>query len=300
MSNETGTKSIADNLIQPFQMAEAGLRGRVVRLGGVLDAILHRHNYPDEVAHLLGETLVLSAMLGGALKFDGIFTVQTKSDGPVSMIAADMTTPGNLRGYAAFDDTKLADAKGDDLKSLLGKGYIAFTIDTKNTDKRYQGIVELEGENLAECMENYFARSEQLETRLKVAVEKQDGKWRAGGLMIQRLPDEGGLAVTAETTEESWANADALVGTLMDKELTHDRLRASELLYRLFHEDGVWLYDPQDLEDKCSCSRERVMGTLKSFSKENLEEMAEDGAIGVDCQFCSARYEVPVEEILEA
>jgi molecular chaperone Hsp33 len=186
MTEQSDVKPIADNLIQPFQMAEAGVRGRVVRLGKVVDDILNRHNYPDSVAELLGEGLVLAAMLGGALKFDGIFTVQCKGDGAVSLLAADMSTPGNLRGYAGFDPEKLPQIDGDGedenrVARYLGTGYVAFTIDTTGTDNRYQGIVELEGESLAQCMENYFARSEQIETRLKVAVEKQDGKWRARG-----------------------------------------------------------------------------------------------------------------------
>ncbi len=304
MTEQSDVKAIADNLIQPFQMAKAGVRGRVVRLGKVVDDILNRHNYPDSVAQLLGESLVLAAMLGGALKFDGIFTVQCKGDGAVNLLAADMSTPGDLRGYAGFDPEKLpqnfgggAEEDENRVTRFLGAGYVAFTIDTAETDNRYQGIVELEGESLAQCMENYFARSEQIETRLKVAVEKQDGKWRAGGLMIQRLPEDSKLASDIDDSEEAWANAEALANTVMDAELTHSRLRSSELLYRLFHEDGVWLYDTQDLRDKCSCSEDRVLKTLVSFSDENLEEMADEGVIAVDCQFCSAHYDFVVADI---
>jgi len=301
MSDNAETKSIADNLIQPFQMAEAGVRGRVVRLGAELDAILKRHEYPDTVARQLGEALVLAAMLGGALKFEGIFTVQTKGDGAIGMIAADMVTPGNLRGYAAYDAEKLAKAAGlselDTISRYLGNGYVAFTIDATDSDGRYQGIVELEGDSLASCMEDYFSKSEQIETRLQVAVEKTGGNWRAGGLMIQRLPNTSRLADDIEQDDENWRNAEALALTVTADELTHTRLRSSELLYRLFHEDGVWLYDTQALQDKCSCSEERVLNTLKSFSTENLQEMVENDVIGVDCQFCNARYELSVEDV---
>lgn len=304
MTEKADSKAIADNLIQPFQMAEAGVRGRVVRLGQVVDDILNRHDYPDRVARFLGEGLVLAAMLGGALKFEGIFTVQTKGDGAISMLAADMSTPGNLRGYAAFDGALLKEAEsqsGDNLVlKFMGKGYTAFTIDTKGTDNRYQGIVELEGESLAVCMENYFQRSEQIDTRLKVAVEKQDGKWRAGGMMIQRLPEDSKMAEDIDNAEEAWANAEALISTVMESELTHSRLRSSELLYRLFHEDGVWLYDTHELKDQCSCSYERVMKTLVSFSDENVAEMADDGVIKVDCQFCSAHYDITLDEVAAA
>ncbi len=301
MGENSEIAPVADNLIQPFQMAEAGVRGRVVRMGSVLDSILKRHNYPDTVAQLLGEGLVLAAILGGALKFDGIFTVQTKSDGPIGMIAADLTTPGSMRGYAAFNEEMLAQAEKEggeaSIKKYLGNGYTAFTIDSADTGQRYQGIVDLEGDSLQSCMENYFARSEQLETRLHVSVEKKNGNWRAGGLMIQRLPEESLSELKQEQADEGWRSAEALAATVKPEELTHPHLRASELLYRLFHEDGVWLYDVSELEDKCSCSPERVMKTLVSFSRENLEEMADDGKIGVDCQFCSAHYVFGVDDV---
>lgn len=299
---DTGQKIIVDNLIQPFQMAKAGVRGRTVRLGSVIDDILGRHGYPDAVARFLGEGLVLAAMLGGALKFDGIFTVQTKGDGVISMIAADMTTPGNMRGYASFDESKLGEvvaAAGQSaVKSYLGTGYIAFTIDAGSERKRYQGIVDLEGDSLADCMENYFDKSEQIDTLLRVAVDKFDGKWRAGGFMIQRLPDENAKEFTQELEEENWRNAKALAATVTPEELTSPILKSPELLYKIFHEEGVWLYDPQELLDNCSCSAERLVNTLKTFGGEDLRDMAKDGVIVADCQFCSSKYEISIDDIL--
>ena len=298
---QDGQKIITDDLIQPFQMAKAGVRGRIVRMGSIVDSILNRHGYPDAVAQFLGEGIVLAAMLGGALKFDGIFTVQTKGDGAISMIASDMTTPGNMRGYASFDQEKLdlitSSAVAMNVENYLGKGYAAFTIDAGEEHKRYQGIVDLEGESLADCMENYFDKSEQIDTLLRVAVTKVDGKWRAGGLMIQRLPDENATEFNQDQEEENWRNAQALAGTITPEELTNSRLKSAELLYKLFHEDGVWLYDPQELADQCSCSAERVMNTLKTFAGADLEDMADDGVITADCQFCSSKYEVRVEDI---
>ncbi|MEX1037045.1 MAG: Hsp33 family molecular chaperone HslO [Sneathiella sp.] len=300
---DTGQRIITDNLIQPFQMAKAGVRGRIVRMGSVVDIILNRHGYPDAVARFLGESLVLAAMLGGALKFDGIFTVQTKGDGAISMIAADMTTPGDIRGYASFDPEKLDGMASDTNSSLtvtdyLGKGYAAFTIDAGEEHKRYQGIVDLEGDSLAACMENYFDKSEQIDTLLRVAVEKIDGKWRAGGLMVQRLPDENATEFNQDREEENWRNAQALAGTITAQELTSPILKSAELLYKLFHEDGVWLYDPQELRDQCSCSAERVLNTLKTFGGSDIEDMADDGVILVDCQFCSSKYEIRLEDIV--
>lgn len=301
MSEDQEKKIITDDVIQPFQMAEAGVRGRMVRLGSSVDEILNRHDYPDVVTRFLGESLVLAAILGGALKFDGIFTVQTKGDGAISMIAADMKTPGDLRGYAAFDPEKLAEAETrtgvGHVENFLGKGYAAFTIDARDTDQRYQGIVALEGDSLAQCMEDYFAKSEQLKTKLRVAVEKRDGKWRAGGAMIQRLPPESGVNISDEEYEEGWRKAEALIGTVKDDELTDPRLRSSELLYKLFHEEGVWLYDPQELEDKCSCSGERVLSTLVTFQGTDLDYMADDGVIVTDCQFCGAEYRYTLADV---
>lgn len=296
-----GQKIITDDLIQPFQMAKAGVRGRIVRMGSVVDTILKRHGYPDEVAQFLGEGIVLAAMLGGALKFDGIFTVQTKGDGAIGMVAADMTTPGSMRGYASFEQEKLdlltSGNTPMNVENYLGKGYAAFTIDAGEEHKRYQGIVDLEGESLADCMENYFDKSEQIDTLLRVAVNKIDGNWRAGGLMIQRLPDENATEFNQDREEENWRNAQALAGTITPEELTSPILKSPELLYKLFHEDGVWLYDPQELADQCSCSAERVMNTLKTFAGEDLEEMADDGVITADCQFCSSKYEIRIEDI---
>lgn len=302
MADELDQKILTDNVIQPFQMAKAGVRGRLVRLGDAIDSILNRHDYPEVVASFLGEALVLAAMLGGALKFEGIFTVQTKGDGAITIIAADMKTPGNLRGYAGFDEDKLvsveqAGGEIDRVKRYLGKGYIAFTIDSGSERNRYQGIVDLEGESLAKCMENYFDKSEQLDTLLRIAVEKVEGKWRAGGVMIQRLPDESSVEIIADEEQENWRNAQALTATVMPEELTNPILKGSELLYNLYHEDGVWLYDPQELLDKCSCSADRVLTTLKSFGEADLSEMADDGVITADCQFCSSKYEISLEEL---
>jgi molecular chaperone Hsp33 len=302
MADQPDQKILTDNVIQPFQMAKAGVRGRLVRLGDTIDSILNRHDYPEIVASFLGEALVLAAMLGGALKFEGIFTVQTKGDGAITMIAADMKTPGNLRGYAGFDDDKLSgieEATGevDRVKRFLGKGYIAFTIDAGTERNRYQGIVDLEGESLAKCMENYFDKSEQLDTLLRIAVDRIEGKWRAGGVMIQRLPDESSVEIIADEEQENWRNAQALTATVTPEELTNPILKGSELLYNLFHEDGVWLYDPQELMDKCSCSADRVLTTLKSFGEADLDDMADDGVITADCQFCNSKYKISLEEL---
>jgi molecular chaperone Hsp33 len=185
-----------DDVIQPFQLDPFALRGRLVRLGPTVDRILAQHDYPKPVATLLGEAITLAVLLAGALKYDGVFTLQTKGDGPVRLLVADVKTDGAVRGYAQYDATRLGDIEqGDDGESpsvpeLLGSGYIAFTVDQGDDTERYQGIVSITGSTLAECAQHYFRQSEQLQAGLKLAVGRtgEEGTWRAGGLMLQRVP----------------------------------------------------------------------------------------------------------------
>ncbi|MGH7114131.1 MAG: Hsp33 family molecular chaperone HslO, partial [Stellaceae bacterium] len=181
---------IPDDLVQPFQIEPFALRGRLVRLGPAIDRILSQHAYPEPVAAMLGEAITLAVLLAGALKYDGIFTLQTKGDGPIRLMVADVSTEGALRGYAQYDEEKLAAAAGTaaSARRLLGSGYIAFTVDQGEAADRYQGIVELSGSTLADCAQHYFRQSEQLQAGIKLAVGRSGpgGAWRAGGLMLQR------------------------------------------------------------------------------------------------------------------
>src|SRR3984957_20156860 len=205
-----------DDLVQPFQIAPFHLRGRLVRLGPLLDDILTRHDYPEPVARMLGEAIALAAALARALKYDGVFTLQTKGDGPIKLMVADVTTGGAIRGYAQIDEAKLArvlagsQPVGDSVPRLLGAGYLALTVDQGENTERYQGIVELDGATLAECVHHYFRQSEQVEAGLKVAVARvpdQGGvpRWRAGSLMIERLPPED--RGEREDDDEGWRTA---------------------------------------------------------------------------------------------
>src|SRR5579872_5992663 len=194
------SERLRDDLVQPFQIDPFRLRGRLVRLGSLLDAILTRHSYPEPVAVMLGEAIALAVALAGALKYDGVFTLQTKGDGPIRLMVADVSTAGAVRGYAQYDRARL-DAtpagSGASVPDLLGAGYIAFTVDQGEHTDRYQGIVELAGATLAECAGHYFRQSEQLQAGIKLAVAHSGagGAWRAGGLMLQRVPPEGGYGV---------------------------------------------------------------------------------------------------------
>jgi molecular chaperone Hsp33 len=303
--------AVVDDLVQPFQIDGSGLRGRLVRLGPVLDEILTRHAYPEPVALMLGEAIALAAALAGALKYDGVFTLQTRGDGPIRLLVADVTSAGAVRGYAQYDEEKLAKALaaapggasgiGDSVPRLLGAGHLAFTVDQGEHTDRYQGIVELEGATLAECAHHYFRQSEQVEAGLKVAVARwPDGdgtaRWRGGSLMIQRLPPEGDPA-KRDAAEDGWRRAVILMSSSTSRELVDPDLAPEALLFRLFHEDGVRAYRRHDLAARCRCSRERVETVLRMMPADELATMKIDGHIAVTCQFCSAVYDFDEDEV---
>lgn len=311
------TQGGTDDTLQPFQIESLGLRGRMVRLGAQVDAVLTRHDYPEPVARMLGEALALAALLAGALKYDGVFTLQIQSDGPISLLVADVTSDGHLRGYAQFDAERFAAAAaaraqagtGIDrsVPGLLGAGYLAFTVDQSTNTERYQGIVELTGATLSDCAHTYFRNSEQIETCLKTACERValpagGSIWRAAGLMVQRMPTEGGIhgdshanriwqSLTEEEAEDGWRRTVILISSARDAELLAPDLPPHELLFRLFHEDGVRVFEPHAMIDRCRCSRERVSAVLAAQPRAELDDLKEpDGCVVVTCQFCNRAY----------
>jgi molecular chaperone Hsp33 len=280
-----------DDLVLPFAVGETRLKGRLVRLGPLLDQILGQHDYPEPVAIMLGQAIVLAVTLARALKYDGIFTLQTKGDGPVRLLVADVTADGHVRGYAQFDAARLAQAKAtlSPVPTLLGAGYLAFTVDQGEDTERYQGLVELVGATLADCAHHYFRQSEQIEAGVKVAVERgADGHWHGGGLMIERIPDED---AARDEGAELWRNAVILMSSCSDAELTDASLPPDRLLYRLFHEPGVRVQPVRDLVAQCRCSRERVERVLRALPPAELDDMVVDGQISVTCEFCSTKYD---------
>jgi len=306
----------ADDTVMPFEVAALDLRGRVVRLGPLVDEILEKHAYPQPVAKLLGEALVLTVMLGSALKIDGRFILQTQSDGPVRMLVADFTVPGKVRACARFDKQRVAAALRSgqaDAGALLGKGHLAMTIDQGSDTSRYQGLVAFDGGTLEDAAHEYFLRSEQIPTRVRLAVAEElrageggaSHRWRAGGILLQFLPKSPERARVADLDpgdvpegvephtlpeDDAWLEGRALVSTVEDVELIDPALSSERLVYRLFHEPGVRVFRASSLRAECSCSRGSVEVMLKSFSQDDRDHMVENGKISVTCEFCSANY----------
>ena len=282
---------IEDDLVLPFAVGETRLKGRLVRLGPLLDTILRRHAYPEPVATMLGEAIVLAVTLARALKYDGIFTLQTKGDGPVRLLVVDVTAAGHVRGYAQADAARLAQTRltRAPVPTLLGAGFLAFTVDQGEDSPRYQGLVELVGATLVDCAHHYFRQSEQIDAVVKLAVARgADGHWRGGGLMIERIPD---AAAFGDDGDEVWRNAVILMSSCGAAELTDAALPPDRLLYRLFHEPGVRAQQSRPLVARCRCSRERVERVLRAMPPSDLDDMIVDGRISVTCEFCSATYE---------
>ena len=277
------------------------MRGHVVRLGPVVDQVLARHRYPEPVARVLGEALALTALLSASLKFDGIFTLQIQADGPVSLVVADYRTGGDLRAMAKFAPEAVAAADDAELSDLLGKGHLAFTVDQGDDTERYQGIVDLVGDSLAECAQSYFRRSEQIATAISLGAGRDPaGHWRAGGMLMQQMPDERPVAdgddADAEAKVEFWREAVVLMASVGAGELIDPDLGPSELLFRLFHETGVWVHATRALSARCRCSRERVANVLRSFPAEEIVDMADDGVVTVTCEFCNDAYRFAATE----
>jgi molecular chaperone Hsp33 len=305
-----------DDTVLPFEVNALDLRGRLTRLGPTLDEILTKHDYPAPVGKLLGEAIVLATLLGSSLKFDGRFILQTQTDGPVSFLVVDFQSPDRLRAYARFDAARLKE--GRDSGSLLGKGHLAMTIDQGPDMSRYQGLVALDGGGLEEAAHEYFLRSEQIPTRVRLAVGEEwrgDGgpkhRWRAGGMLVQFLPKAPerarqadlhpgdapeGTVVHTVAEDDAWVEGRSLISTVEDVELIDPDLSSERLLYRLFHERGVRVFAPLSLKARCSCSRDAVSAMLKSFAPEDRADMVKDDKVVVTCEFCSSVYAFTPDE----
>jgi molecular chaperone Hsp33 len=314
-----------DDTILPFEVAALDVRGRVVRLGPAVDEILTRHAYPAPIAKLLGEAIVLTVLLGSALKIEGRFILQTQTDGPVRMLVVDFTTPGQIRACAQFNAaaaSAVIDRGETDAGALMGRGHLAMTIDQGPDMSRYQGLVALEGGTLEDAAHEYFLRSEQIPTRVRLAVGEElragnggaSHRWRAGGILLQFLPksaerqrvadlDPGdapeGTEIHAVPEDDAWVEGRSLIATVQDIELLDPAVSSERLLYRLFHERGVRVFRSAPVAAQCSCSRDSVGRMLRSFTQSERDDMVVDGAISVTCEFCSSTYEFAPADVAD-
>jgi molecular chaperone Hsp33 len=308
----------ADDTVLPFEVGALDLRGRVVRLGPSVDEILSSHDYPEPVAKLLGEALVLTVMLGSAIK-ESRLILQTQTDGPVRMLVVDYRHPGDVRACARLDKTRVAaaiEAGKATPGELLGNGHLAMTIDHGEDRNRYQGLVAVRGGSLEDAAHEYFRSSEQIPTRVKLVIAEEfasGGKrrWRAGGILAQFLPKAThrahtdlhpgdapeGVVVPQIKEDDAWVEGRSLVETVEDLELIDPDLSSEQLLYRLFHERGVRVFRNTSVAAKCSCSRSGVETMLRSFSQDDRDHMVENGVISVTCEFCSANYRFAPGEV---
>lgn len=306
-----------DDSILPFQLAQAHMRGRIVRLDRTLDAILEQHRYPDAVSALVAEAALLTALIGQAVKLRWRFSLQIRGEGAVRLIATDYYAPetegapAQLRAYASFDRGEVASSRATPFE-LLGKGVFGVTIDQGPDMRPYQGLTPLAGGSLSACAETYFAQSEQLATRFNTLAGKSQEPgtaphWRAGGMMLQQMPVSGGTMGDAPSgeeglmtgddvaamsgREEDWVRATLLMRTADETELVGPHISPEQLLTRLFHEETPSIYQAQSVTFGCTCSSERVVSAMAQYSAKDIAHMTnEDGQLTADCQFCSAHY----------
>ena len=278
-----------DNHIIPFQLGGNRVRGSIVRLGTAVSDIIKRHKYPQNIESLLADTLTITACLGSRMKHDGVFTIQAKGTGEVHTLFSDVTNNGFLRGYVGFNTDLTIQDK--DLISLMVSGHITFTLDQGKYSKRYQGIVALEDKSISKSAELYFNNSEQLETKFVVfnnydsECSSKEKLFPSGLIMLQKLPNKTDM--DEEENKEVWENSLNFLSTLKKEECLSVSLTSRDILFRLFNEVGVTVYDEIVIQDKCRCSKEKVELAIKKLNKDELNEIADEkGNIKVICEFC--------------
>lgn len=284
---------VTENVILPFILDNSAIKGSFVRINDQLHKILSGHKYPERTSQLLGEMLVLIAMIGSLLKIKGLITIQAQGDGPMGFITVDYNAEGHLRGYAHMNDAEkmqkisAKSRKDQDITELFGKGAVIITIEEPG-EKPYQAISPLEGKSLSACIAGYFRQSNQVDIIVESVAVRDDGRWRSGGIILQRIPDENEWhEETIEKKQANWDEAALLAETVSDDELTDKKLAIKEVLYRLFHEGGVRVFPTKNLEARCRCSREKMISAINSISEEEIEEMKIDNKISMKCHFCS-------------
>ena len=299
---------MSDDQVAALQIGDGSVRGRIIRMGTALDKALGSDRYPEQIARLLGEGILISGLVARSLKFKGKLLVQAMgtNEGAVSMLVAESTTDGHVRAYARYDQERLErivsehSVPGAHMLMSGGEtgGTFAMTIDQGADMDRYQGLAAIEGDSLAACAEHYFRQSEQIPTRLHLAVGQLQTPgaapgWRGGGLMVQRIAGDRARS----DTDEAWDLSKAVMATVSDEEVLDPDLASDQLLYRLFHEQGVHRAVPNDIHAICSCSRERLHETLKTFDEDARAEMLQDGQVVANCEFCTTDYIFSKDEL---
>lgn len=303
MGNSPYIPAPAADFVLPFDVVGAGIRGRLIRLEASSARALSAHNLAEPAARIAGEMLVLATLLGTALKLDGRLTAQTKSDGPLDLIAADYYGAGDgkpkgVRGYARLDEERFSQFEAaPSFATLTGSGSLAITIEPRRRGQTYQGIVALSPHGVAASAEGYFEQSEQLPTLIRLAAApvytkgSQKAAWRAGGLMLQVTPD-------APRHEDDWDRLSALAGSVEDLELLDTSLSAETLLWRLFNQEEVRVLPAEAIAFRCDCSSERIAAVLRSYSDEERAGLADpDGVLRARCEFCGTVHEIPGEQL---
>jgi molecular chaperone Hsp33 len=312
-----GTQIAWDDTVLPFQLDASGIRGRVARLDGVLDQVLKQHAYPSVIEALVAEAAVLTALIGQAVKLRWKLSLQVRGKGPARLIATDYYgptedgEPARIRAYASYDADRL-DLKADPF-SQIGEGYFAVMIDQGEGMVPYQGFTPIAGKSLSDCAQTYFAQSEQIPTRFALAYGEsaEPGRplhWRAGGIMLQHMPAVGGVAAEQGSGEggllthadilggadsEDWNRANLLLDTVEELEMIGPSVPPTDLLVRLFHEEGPRVFDAQPVRFGCSCNEDKVRSTMSIYSQKDISKMTtEAGIVTADCQFCGAHYEL--------
>jgi molecular chaperone Hsp33 len=294
------------DFIQPFQIESSGIRGRFLRLSPVINKILSQQAYPEPVAKTLAEFLILTATLASTIKYEGIFTLQAKGSGGIKLMMADVTSKGEIRGYAQYDSQQISEMMRHEdteytVPLLFKDGFLAFTVDQGEYMERYQSIVSLTKDTLTECVLDYFSQSDQLNTYLKVSVGRAGGaysSWLAAAILIQALPVDSKDEDQKALAQDQWEKSEIFVRSCKQEELLSQSLSASEIIFRLFHEDGVRLYDATYLTSKCRCSREKIVNILRSFGENEIVNLEQEGMVTADCEFCGAHYKIPLKELL--
>ena len=299
-----------DNCVS-FFINNGAYQGRLIRLSTVLDTILGKHCYPKPVAAVVAESTVLGAMLASMLKYDGLFTLQTQTDGAVSMVVVDVTSEGRIRACAKFDEQHLehnqelrkTSGEIEAAPHLMGKGHLAFTVDQGPQTDLYQGIVELQGKNLTECALRYFKQSEQIDTDLKLFLQAPQGEnthWLAAGIMLQKMPLKGGKSeLSDEEQAEAWNEAKVFMESLNENEIFNADLTSADLLHRLFHANNLNLSNRKDYVFGCRCNRDKLLHTLSTFSEDDINAMLENNQITATCNFCGDKYVFDKGELLK-